>query len=428
METRFTSAQLADPRIGEANAILRTCVHCGFCLATCPTYLILGDELDSPRGRIYLAKEMLETGKPATPQVTKHFDRCLTCLSCMTTCPSGVDYAHLIDRARAHVENNAPRPLGDRLLRRMLAMLVPYPSRFRIALVGGKLGRPFRRLMPGRLKAMAAMAPRRIAHPSPVDKPQVFRARGPRRKRVALLPGCAQQVLRPQINEATVGILTRHGCEVVVARGSGCCGALTHHMGHEDDSRRAAKANVAAWVKEMDGEGLDAVIFNASGCGVSLKDYGHLLGGDSEWAEPARRIAAMSRDISELLVELDLQPSVPKPDLSVTYHTACSMQHGLGLRALSKQLLTAMGFQVREPAEAHICCGSAGSYSILEPELADRLRARKVGHIEATRPDVIAAGNIGCINHIASGTAIPVVHTVELLDWMTGGPKPRELP
>jgi glycolate oxidase iron-sulfur subunit len=427
MQTRFTSAQLADPRIGEANVILRTCVHCGFCLATCPTYLILGDELDSPRGRIYLAKEMLETGKPATPQITKHFDRCLTCLSCMTTCPSGVDYAHLIDHARVHAQNNSTRRLGDRLLRRMLAMLVPYPSRFRIALVGGKLARPFRRLMPGRLKAMVAMAPRRIAHPSSVDKPQVFPARAPRRKRVALLPGCAQQVLRPQINEATVSILTRHGCEVVIARGSGCCGAVVHHMGEEQEAQRAAKANVAAWAMEMDSEGLDAVIFNASGCGVSLKDYGHLLGSDPVWAEPARRVATMSRDVSELLVELDLQPSIAAPDITVAYHMACSMQHGLGLRGPSKQLLAAMGFRVCEPAEANICCGSAGSYSILEPDLADRLRARKVRHLEATRPDVIAAGNIGCINHIAVGTAIPVVHTVELLDWMTGGPKPQEL-
>jgi glycolate oxidase iron-sulfur subunit len=427
MQTEFTAAQLADPQLEEANAILRTCVHCGFCLATCPTYLILGDELDSPRGRIYLAKEILETGRPATPQVVKHLDRCLTCLSCMTTCPSGVDYAHLIERARVDVESRSSRRLGDRLLRRFLALLVPYPSRFRIAVAGGKLARPFRRLMPGRLKAMVAMAPRRIGMPSPVDKPQVFPAVGPRRKRVTLLPGCAQQVLRPQINEASVRVLTRHGCEVVVARGSGCCGAVVLHMGEEAAARRTAKDNIAAWLKEIEGDGLDAIVFNASGCGVSLKDYGHLLRHDPQWAEPARRVAAISKDISEVLLGLNLRPAVPEPNITVAYHMACSMQHGLGLRGPAKQLLAAMGFDVREPAEAHICCGSAGSYSVLEPELADRLRTRKVSHLEAVRPNVIAAGNIGCINHIAAATAIPVVHTVELLDWMTGGRKPAEL-
>lgn len=428
MQTQFSLAQLADPDLAEANAILRKCVHCGLCLATCPTYLVQGDELDSPRGRIYLAKALLESGKPATPQITKHFDRCLTCLSCMTTCPSGVDYAHLIDRARVHSEIRSSRRLSDRLLRRMLASLVPYPGRFRIAAVAARLGQPFQRLMPRRLKAIVAMAPRQIAPPSFVDKPQVFPAVGPRRKRIALLPGCAQQVLRPQINEASVRILTRHGCEVVVVPGSGCCGAVTHHMGQDEGFRRAAKANVRAWIKEVDGKGLDAIVFNASGCGLSLKDYGHLFRHDPEWAEPAKRVSMRCRDISEILLELDLRPTIPGPDLVVGYHMACSMQHGLGLRSSSQDLLASMGLAVREPAEPHICCGSAGSYSILEPDLAHRLRRRKVAHLEAIRPDVIAAGNIGCINHIAGATAIPVVHTVELLDWVTGGSKPSELP
>ena len=427
MRTRFSQARLADPDIKEVNDILRTCVHCGFCTATCPTYVLLGDELDSPRGRIYLAKNMLENDKPATAQVVKHIDRCLTCLSCMTTCPSGVHYAHLIDQARVHIEKTYVRPLPERFMRWILATMVPNPTLFRLSLIGGWLGRPFAGLMPGRLKGMVAMAPAKLSGPSSVDKPQVFPAQGPRRKRVALLSGCAQPVLRPEINEATVRLLTRHGCEVVVAEGAGCCGAIVHHMGREEDSRAAARVNIAAWTKVMDGGGLDAVVFNASGCGVSLKDYGHLLRHDPEWAEPAARISAISKDVSELLVELGLKKPVVATGRAVTYHTACSMQHGLGLRGQSKQLLADAGFDVREPAEGHLCCGSAGTYSILQPELAMRLRDRKVANLEATEPEIIAAGNIGCLTHIGGGTKVPMVHTVELLDWATGGPKPRAI-
>jgi glycolate oxidase iron-sulfur subunit len=424
VQTRFPLARLADPDLQEADSILRTCVHCGFCLATCPTYLLLGDELDSPRGRIYLAKNMLESGRPATAQVTKHLDRCLTCLSCMTTCPSGVHYAHLLDRARVHIEETYPRPLPERLLRRMLAAVVPKPRMFRLALLGGRLARPLAGWMPGRLKGMVAMAAAWPKPASPVDSPQVFPAEGRRRRRVALHTGCAQQVLRPQINEATVRLLTRHGCEVVIARGAGCCGAIVHHLGWEEPSRDAARANVLAWLAELNGDGLDAVVSNASGCGVSLKDYGHLLRNDPVAAEPAARIAAITRDVSELLCELGLAAPTIEPGRRVTYHAACSMQHGLGLRTQAKELLTAAGFAVREPAESHICCGSAGTYSILQPELSGRLRDRKVANLEATEPEIIATGNIGCISHISAGTKLPMVHTVELLDWATGGPKP----
>jgi glycolate oxidase iron-sulfur subunit len=424
MQTHFSLARLADPDVKDANDILRTCVHCGFCLATCPTYLLLGDELDSPRGRIYLAKDMLENDRPATAEVVKHFDRCLTCLSCMTTCPSGVHYGHLIDQARVHSEKTYKRPLPDRLLRRLLGFLVPKPSLFRMAVLSGRMARPFARIMPGRLKGMVAIAPPKARPPSTVDKPQVFAAAGPRRLRVALMTGCAQQVLRPEINEATVRLLTRHGCEVVVADGAGCCGAIAHHMGWEDDSRAAARANVAAWQRECDGAGLDAVVFNASGCGVSLKSYGHLLRNDPEWAGPAAHIAAISRDVSEVMIDLGLKAATRKTGQVVAYHMACSMQHGLGLRTPSKRLLAEAGFEVREPAESHICCGSAGTYSILQPDLSGRLRQRKVERLQATKPDIIAAGNIGCITHIAEGIDAPVVHTVELLDWATGGPKP----
>jgi glycolate oxidase iron-sulfur subunit len=427
MQTRFSQARLADPDIKEVNDILRNCVHCGFCTATCPTYVLLGDELDSPRGRIYLAKNMLESDKPATAQVVKHIDRCLTCLSCMTTCPSGVHYAHLVDQARVHIEKTYVRPLPERFMRWLLATVVPNPKLFRLSLIGGRLGRPFAGLMPGRLKGMVAMAPAKLSGPSSVDKPQVFIAQGPRRRRVAMLTGCAQPVLRPEINEATVRLLTRHGCEVVIADGAGCCGAIVHHMGREEDSRAAARANVAAWTRAIDDGGLDAVVFNASGCGVSLKDYGHLLRHDPEWAEPAARISAISKDVSELLIELGLKKPAVKTGQVVTYHTACSMQHGLGLRGESKRLLADAGFEVREPAEGHLCCGSAGTYSILQPELATRLRDRKVANLEATAPEIIAAGNIGCLTHISGGTQVPMVHTVELLDWATGGPKPQAI-
>jgi glycolate oxidase iron-sulfur subunit len=427
MQTRFSQARLADPDIKEVNDILRNCVHCGFCTATCPTYVLLGDELDSPRGRIYLAKNMLESDKPATAQVVKHIDRCLTCLSCMTTCPSGVHYAHLVDQARVHIEKTYVRPLPERFMRWLLATVVPNPTLFRLSLIGGRLGRPFAGLMPGRLKGMVAMAPAKLSGPSSVDKPQVFVAQGPRRKRVAMLTGCAQPVLRPEINEATVRLLTRHGCEVVIAEGAGCCGAIVHHMGREEDSRAAARANVAAWTGAIDGGGLDAVVFNASGCGVSLKDYGHLLRNDPEWAAPAARISAISKDVSELLVELGLKKPAVATGQKVTYHTACSMQHGLGLRGQSKRLLSDAGFQVREPAEGHLCCGSAGTYSILQPELSMRLRDRKIANLEATEPEIIAAGNIGCLTHIGGGTRVPMVHTVELLDWATGGPKPQAI-
>jgi len=427
MRTQFTDAQLADAGVQEANDILRTCVHCGMCTATCPTYLLLGDELDSPRGRIYLAKTMLESGKPATPGVVKHLDRCLTCLSCMTTCPSGVNYAHLVDQARVHIEKTYTRPLPERLLRRLLATVVPNPAIFRMSLMGGWFGRPFQRFMPGRSKGMVAMAPSKIPKPSPADKPQVFPAHGKRRMRVALLSGCAQPVLRPEINEATIRLLTRHGCEVVVAKGAGCCGAVVHHMGQEKASQAAARANVAAWSREMNRSGLDAVVFNASGCGVSLKDYGHLLRDDPRWGRPAERISALCMDVSEVLLKLGLNKPTTATGQVVTYHTACSMQHGLGLRTQSKQLLSEAGFEVREPAESHICCGSAGTYSILQPDLANQLRERKVGNLEATRPEIIAAGNIGCITHISGATELPVVHTVELLDWATGGQKPQAI-
>ena len=407
--------------------ILRTCVHCGFCTATCPTYTLLGDELDSPRGRIYQIKDMLENETPASSNQVKHIDRCLSCLSCMTTCPSGVHYMHLVDHARAHIQKTHKRPLFDRLLRRLLAMLLPKPGLFRVALVGAWFAKPLAPLMTGRLKAMLNMAPAKIQPPSPVDRPQTFPAKGERKGRVALMNGCAQQVLSPSINEATIRLLTRAGIEVVIARGAGCCGALVHHMGETDESHHQAAANINAWIREAEGEGLDAVIINASGCGTTVKDYGFMFRADPEMAEKATRISDMTKDITEYLSQIGLPEVTRKESQKVAYHSACSMQHGQKITDLPKNLLKQAGFEVLTPAEGHLCCGSAGTYNLMQPEIADRLKDRKVANIVKTEPDLIAAGNIGCITQIAGGTDIPIIHTVELLDWVTGGQRPDGL-
>ncbi|MBC7156183.1 MAG: glycolate oxidase subunit GlcF [Rhodobacteraceae bacterium] len=427
MQTRFTEAQLRDPAIARANEILRACVHCGFCTATCPTYQVLGDELDSPRGRIYLIKEMLENGRPADEKTVRHIDRCLSCLACMTTCPSGVHYMHLVDHARDHIEKTWRRPAGERALRWLLARVLPYPGRFRLALLGAKIGRPFARLMPDpRLRAMLEMAPAKIPPVSRNDAPQTFPAQGERRMRVALMTGCAQRALDTDINDATIRLLTRLGAEVVVARGAGCCGALTHHMGKTAESHATAARNIRAWVAEANGGGLDAIVINTSGCGTTVKDYGHMFR-TTPLAEEAAQVAALARDVTEVLRDLGLPEGGGAPRLRVGYHAACSLQHGQKIRDLPKSLLRRAGFEVVEPADAHLCCGSAGTYNLMQPAISGQLKARKVETLEAQAPEVIAAGNIGCMIQIGSGTAVPVVHTVELLDWATGGPKPPKL-
>ncbi|PRX37112.1 glycolate oxidase iron-sulfur subunit [Meinhardsimonia xiamenensis] len=426
MQTNFTAEQLKDPGIARANEILRACVHCGFCTATCPTYQVLGDEADSPRGRIYLIKDMLESGRPADERTVRHIDRCLSCLACMTTCPSGVHYMHLVDHARAYIEKTYRRPWADRALRWLLARIIPYPTRFRLALLGAKIGRPFRWLMPdARLRAMLEMAPKNIPPVSPNDAPQVFPAIGERRARVALMTGCAQRALNTDINDATIRLLRRLGAEVVVARGAGCCGALTHHMGREAEAHHFAARNIRAWMAEVRGEGLDAIVINTSGCGTTVKDYGHMFRTDP-LAEEAAQVAALARDVTEVIKELGLPEGAPK-GLRVAYHAACSLQHGQKIREAPKALLRRAGFEVVEPADSHLCCGSAGTYNLLQPEISAELKRRKVATLEARAPDVIAAGNIGCMVQIGGGTDIPVVHTVELLDWATGGPKPPAL-
>ena len=425
MKTEFAPDLLTKPDFAESEHVVRTCVHCGFCTATCPTYVLLGDELDSPRGRIYLMKEMLEKNKPADEKTVKHIDRCLSCLSCMSTCPSGVNYMHLVDHARHHIEETYKRPWADRQLRRLLATVLPYPAVFRAALRAGSLGRLFSRVMPEQLRAILAMAPHTVPRASPMDKPQVFPAEGARVARVALMTNCAQQVLQPQINEATIRLLTRHGCDVVVAKGGGCCGALTHHLGMEFES--FARANIDAWTREMQAGGLDAVVINASGCGTTVKEYGFTFRADPAYADKAASVSAITKDISEFMTTLGLKPPIVETGQRVAYHSACSLQHGQRVRREPRDLLVAAGFDVADIPESHLCCGSAGTYNLLQPEIAVQLRDRKVANIARTGPDIIAAGNIGCITQIATGTQTPVLHTVELLDWATGGPKPKAL-
>jgi glycolate oxidase iron-sulfur subunit len=431
MQTNFSAAQLADPHVAESEKILRKCVHCGFCTATCPTYVTLGNELDSPRGRIYLIKDMLENGRPADKEIVTHIDRCLSCLACMTTCPSGVNYMHLVDHARAHIQETYKRPLLDRLTRAMLAFVLPYPSRFRAALKLAGLGRPFIGLfekLPA-LKPVAAMlklAPSAIPPASPMTKPGRHAGQGTQKRgRVAILTGCAQSVLDPAINDTTISLLTRLGVEVVVPEDEGCCGALVHHMGREEAALASARRNTDAWTRAIDQGGLDAIIITASGCGTTIKDYGFMLRLDPAYADKAARVSALAKDITEYLAALDLPEPMRKPGTIVAYHSACSMQHGQKITRQPKELLVKAGFVVREPREGHLCCGSAGTYNILQPEISARLRERKVKNIEATGAKIVATGNIGCITQIASAAKLPVVHTIKLLDWAYGGPKPE---
>ncbi len=427
MRTSFTLEQLADPDVAESEKILRACVHCGFCTATCPTYVLDGYELDSPRGRIYLIKDMLENDRPAGADVALHIDRCLSCLACMTTCPSGDHYMHLVDHARVHIENTFTRPVSERLLRDLLARLLPYPQRFRLALAAALLGKPLSGLAEAlglkRLAAMLLLAPWRGPH-APLA-PQTFPAAGSaRRGRVALLAGCVNDVLSPQINAAAIRTLNRCGIDVVVAKNAGCCGSMVHHMGREHEALAQARANIDAWTALGD---IDAIVITASGCGTTVKDYGFTLRTDPVYAEPAAKVAKLARDIAEYLAGLPLESAPRPPGLVVAYHAACSLQHGQRITRQPRDLLARLGFVVKDVPDGHLCCGSAGTYNIMQPDLARRLRERKVGTIERLRPDVIAAGNIGCITQIGAGTSVPTVHTVELIDWASGGPCPPAL-
>ncbi|MEO1066879.1 MAG: glycolate oxidase subunit GlcF [Pseudomonadota bacterium] len=437
MQTNFTPEQLQDSHVAHSEKILRTCVHCGFCTATCPTYVTLGDELDSPRGRIYLIKDMLENDRPADEKTVKHIDRCLSCLSCMTTCPSGVHYMHLVDHARMHIEKTYKRPFMDRLTRNILSTVLPYPDRFRLATNLAKLGKPFAGLMksiPGfhRFGAMLELAPASLPAKTATMAPKAFAPKADKKGRVAILTGCAQPVLQPGINDATIDLLNRLGIEVVLPKGEGCCGALVHHMGKEEAGLAAARQNIDAWMREIDGDGLDAIIITASGCGTTIKDYGHMLREDPAYADKANRVTALAKDITEYLATIDLPTPAVAPDIKIAYHSACSMQHGQKITMQPKNLLRAAGFRVVDVPEGHLCCGSAGTYNIMQPEIAGQLRDRKIKNIKSTKPDIIATGNIGCITQIAGGMKadgadIPILHTVELLNWVYGGKEPALL-
>lgn len=454
MQTSFTLAQLADPAVAESEKILRTCVHCGFCTATCPTYVLLGDELDSPRGRIYLIKDMLEHDRPASAEVVKHIDRCLSCLACMTTCPSGVHYMHLVDHARGHIETTYARPWRDRIVRQALAHTLPFRGRFRAVLaLGWTAGRVLKLaswLLPKgrpepvanragagsmlgwsglmrRLGAMLRLAPPRLPARAAHEGPGRFPAEGRRHGRVALMLGCANEVLASQINAAAIRVLARNGIEVVVAAGEGCCGALVQHMGREHQALAQARRNIDAWTREIEGDGLDAILITASGCGTTVKDYRFMFRNDATHAAKAARVSGLAKDISEYLATLDLVPAVHRSEFVVAYHAACSLQHGQKILRQPKQLLAQMGFAVKDVPEGHLCCGSAGTYNMLQPDIAQRLRDRKVANIERAAPDLIATGNVGCMFQIGQATRIPIVHTVELLDWASGGPLPDAL-
>jgi glycolate oxidase iron-sulfur subunit len=426
MQTHFTPAQLADPKIAEANTVLRKCVHCGFCTATCPTYVLLGDELDSPRGRIYLMKEMLEKQAAPTAEVVKHVDRCLSCLSCMTTCPSGVNYMHLVDTARSYIEVHHHRPLPERWMRNLLAFVMPRPKVFAWAMVGGRIAKPFAPLLKSlgfpRLAASLALVPSHPAARELLGKTGTYAAKGQRRGRVGLLRGCVQSVTDPGINAATIRLLTRLGFEVVVTEGESCCGSLTHHLGKEHDALSRARRTIDQWHAAK----LDHIIITASGCGTTIKDYGHMFKHELAYAERADDVSGKAKDITEFLTALDLPQQAAK-NLGVTYHSACSMQHGQKITQAPIALLRRAGFEVTTPAEGHLCCGSAGTYNMLQPEIAAQLKARKLANISATKPDLIAAGNLGCITQLQDGLAAPMLHIIELLDWAYGGPKPRTL-
>ena len=403
MQTHLSDefAQRADGRAAEA--ILRKCVHCGFCTATCPTYQLLGDELDGPRGRIYLIKQVLEGAEP-TRKTQQHLDRCLTCRNCESTCPSGVDYGHLVDIGRAIVDEKVPRPAGERAVRWLLKEGLPSPA-FGPAM---KLGQAVRGLLPESLKA-------KVPQPRPAGAwPTREHAR-----RVLMLGGCVQPAMAPNINAATARVLDAAGIQAVVAAEAGCCGAVKFHLNDQDGGRAQMRANIDAWWPHIE-RGVEAIVMNASGCGVTVKEYGHLLKDDPAYAEKAARVSAITKDLSELLPTLvpALKDRLKRaPEGLIGFHPPCTLQHGQKLKGGVEQHLGTLGFKVAVArVEPHLCCGSAGTYSVLNPDIAYTLRDRKLGHLGEMKPAVIASANIGCITHLQSGTDTPVRHWVELLD------------
>ena len=429
MQTSFTDKQLENKDNKSSESILRKCVHCGMCNATCPTYGINGDELEGPRGRIYLIKDMLENNKPANKKIAQHIDSCLSCYSCMTTCPSGVNYMHLIDHGRNYVEETYKRPFLDRTFRNILSFVLPRPKIFLILAWISKIIKPFSFLFPQFLRNSLKLMPDRI----PSKKLKIQKTYSPESgkivSRVALLTGCVQRVISPEINEATIRLLNRHNVEVVVMPDIECCGSLNHHLGKKDLAKTSFVKNIESWHEEYLSNGLDAIISNTSGCGTTLKDYGHIFKSDKELKKKASKISELTKDITEFLDEnlkLNFKFNEEKK-YKIAYHSACSMQHGQRVHSQPKELIAKTGNEVLEIPEGHLCCGSAGTYNILHQKMAKSLLQNKVKNIEKISPDFISTGNIGCITQISTGTRIPIIHTIELLDWFTGGPKPFKL-
>ena len=431
MQTNIAPELQSDLDVQVSEQQLRTCVHCGFCNATCPTYLLTGNELEGPRGRIYLIKNLLEGKIEPSAGTISHIDNCLGCLACETTCPSGVIYSHLLEDVRPRLEHRGIRDFWDRVLRTVLVHLLPYPGRFRLAMRLSWLGRLTSFMLPARFRPLVAMAPGSLPRPATLANPGVIPAAArdgsARRLRVALLTGCAQQVIGPHINDAAARLLSRLGAEIVIPPSATCCGALTYHMGERPRSLELMRRMVEAWHAEMEADGLDAIVLTTSGCGTAVREYGHIFRNDPELAQKAAAVTEIVRDVTEVVAELGLQPLRDVDALTVAYHDACSLQHGQNVKEEPRQLLRDAGFELVEVPEAHICCGSAGTYNMLRPELAGQLQERKCANVSATGADVVAAGNIGCMEQIGGGCDLPVVHTVELLDWATGGPKPETL-
>ena len=429
MQTNFTKKQLQDPNISSADGILRKCVHCGFCNATCPTYQIVGDELDGPRGRIYLIKDMLENDKPANEKITKHIDRCLSCYSCMTTCPSGVNYMHLVDHARNHIEKTFTRPFFDRLIRSLLSKILPSPTLFRIAGYSARLFYPFRFLFPKKIKNMLRYMPNSFPASKQENK-EIYPSAGKTYARVALLTGCVQRVISPQINDATIDILNRHGVEVIVPKQVDCCGSLNHHLGKEDLAHKSFINNINSWFNWYEEKNLDAILVTTSGCGTTLKDYGYIFRDHpyKELRKKAKMVSSLAKDVTEYLGK-NIKLNYMKKDkkFKIAYHSACSMQHGQKIHQQPMDLLKKTGNEIVEIPDGHLCCGSAGTYNLLQDEMATELLKRKVSNIDKVKPDFISTGNIGCMTQISSGTQIPIVHTIEILNWYTGGEKPKAI-
>tara|TARA_B100000700_G_C15044814_1_gene857326 strand:+ start:1571 stop:2878 length:1308 start_codon:yes stop_codon:yes gene_type:complete len=432
METNFSKEQLKDKDNKSSERILRKCVHCGFCNTTCPTYNLLGDELDGPRGRIYLIKNMLENNKPANDKIVKHIDRCLSCYSCMTTCPSGVNYMHLVDHARNHIEKTFKRPFRDRFVRNFLSQIIPYPARFKILGILTLLVKPISFLFPKKFKEMINLMPINFPRKK-LPKMNVYSPQKRKKSvaRVALLTGCVQQVISPQINEATIRLLNRHGIEVVVPKGVQCCGSINHHLGKNEMAEKTFKKNISIWYDEYLKNGLDAIISNTSGCGTLLKDYGFIFRSDKDLKKKAKKISELTKDITEYLEENVKLNFIKNKEngkhYKIAYHSACSMQHGQKIHDVPKNLIKKTGNKVFDIPEGHLCCGSAGIYNLLQVEIAKDLLKNKISNIKKVNPEFIATGNIGCITQIANGTRIPILHTVEIIDWYTGGPKPLAL-